>query len=188
MKQIENTKWMDTPSGKCANCGKAFYKRSTEWGYAYRGKECCTYSCMRQLERKDPESRVRIKEAEERRLEELRKEYQSQPHTPEPEPEPETAPSQHFMTDEEREKICRLWKAGNDTGTIERKTGRSGTAIRKVLKEEGLRIPVRRGNGRRVTEELRKRMIKLRGQGLTYKQIGQKVGYSEWTVAVNIKK
>jgi DNA-binding CsgD family transcriptional regulator len=47
---------------------------------------------------------------------------------------------------------------------------------------------VRRGNGRRVTDELRKRMIKLRRQGLTYKQIGQKVGYSEWTVAVNIKK
>ena len=42
---------------KCPVCGKEFYKRCEDWGWMYGGKACCTYSCMRKLEREEQSSK-----------------------------------------------------------------------------------------------------------------------------------
>ena len=37
----------------CPGCGCSFYVGTQGWGYAYDGKPCCSYSCMRTLWRID---------------------------------------------------------------------------------------------------------------------------------------
>lgn len=44
---------------RCASCKKLFY-RYQEWGWWYKDKIACSYHCMRDMERKDPNSRINI--------------------------------------------------------------------------------------------------------------------------------
>lgn len=39
---------------KCKNCKKPFERPAKEWGWKVGDKLCCTYRCMRELEKKTP--------------------------------------------------------------------------------------------------------------------------------------
>lgn len=49
---------------KCARCGKEVYKHGEDWGWRYHGENCCSYTCMRAMEKaeeqKKPWKRVKV--------------------------------------------------------------------------------------------------------------------------------
>lgn len=53
---------------KCPVCGLPFVRTcsSLAWGYAYDGKLVCSYHCMKEAERKDNMSEVKLTTREER--------------------------------------------------------------------------------------------------------------------------
>lgn len=130
----ETTSWMDRMTGKCAWCKKHFPKRTEDWGYGYKGRECCSYKCQRALERADPNSFLSVKER------------MNAPVKKAPEPtnyvskydHPGHAPKRE-ITREERAKIVSLFKAGKSVSRIALIVHRSTNTIGTILDQEGAR-------------------------------------------------
>lgn len=183
MKQIDNLKWLEKNTGRCANCKKKFPKPTAEWGYDYKGKECCSYHCMRALERKDKNSYLHIKEEEER-TRKRRQQEQAMPSYTRIYVR-QDARSRPRLTNDEKEEIIRLYVQGYQIKQIAFEIRRSIDAIAKVLDDANVRKPEQRSKW--ITEEQKEDMRRYSDEGKPADWIAEKLGCSERTVMKYIK-
>ena len=175
-----NMAWMDWLSGKCAMCKKKFPKPMTggDWGYSYKGRECCSYHCMRALERKDKNSWLHIKEAEEQAERERTQ-------VPEYIKTGSRKDNWTRITEEEKQLILKLWIGGKTMKEIGELIERSPQAISRTLEELNARIQEKRRKW--ITEEQSRIMQEWRDQGRTVAWIAKRLGLNEKTVRAHTK-
>jgi len=176
---MADLQWMERKSGKCAVCKEKFNKPSgDDWGYSYRGKECCSYHCMRALERKDKNSWLHIKEAEEES-----KKNQTQI--------PKSIPVSRKdnwtrMSDQEKSKILELYISGKTIKDVAEELGRSRHAVSNVLRDFNARDYTRRRGA--VTDQQHNQIQQWHKEGKPIGWIARRTGYSETTVRNHIFK
>ena len=153
---------------KCRCCGKKFDTQSAVagWGYEYAGKICCSYSCMRKLERKDPNSMVNLMAAE-KRMEERREELRKQMRQTEEKP--------GELREAERQKIVMEYKEGKSITAIAQKHYLNVVAIRDILEQYGVRRR-QRGHSASARPGLHEQALRMYERGNSYARIAQELG------------
>lgn len=157
---------------KCAGCGaeKEICGSLESWGWTYAGKFCCSYKCMRTLERKDPKSMLYLKEK-------AKTEKQ-------PAPEEPTAGQLGIrrdvgpVTEEEKDRIAEEYRAGMGMVAIKERHHLSYYALDQIFHERGVEA---RKRGRLPAASMED-VIVLRAAGNSIEETATKLGCCRSTV------
>ena len=150
----------------CTVCGTE-REHDDQWGWWYDRQFCCSYHCMRKLEREDTE-RMRRTGAYS-----AASQYIDMPHK-----------NVKPVTNAEREWIIELRKLGKSMSEICQTTGRSCTAVNRVLSEAGIKTGAPRG---KQAIDRRAEIVKLRAKGLTISEICERLHVGRTTVGNAIR-
>lgn len=157
---------------KCASCGteKEINGSLESWGWTYAGKFCCSYKCMRAMERKDPKSMLYLRE----KAKKEKKPAAEEPTAGQLGVRRDVGP----VTEEEKDRIAEEYRTGMGLTAIKESHHLSYYALDQIFHERGV---VARNKGRRPAASMED-VIVLRAAGNSIEETADKLGCCKSTV------